>query len=205
MKNIFKFFSVTAGVLILTLTIGCTAIHSENSVIYNDNTYELCRTDFSVYGDSYKSEGFICYGTKGSPVFVEEKSILFDEGLVYHLADDEYPDISQSERIEKIVVTAGNDMKEIDGKYYDDFSELLSFENLNDELIKKADISKQMRFIEIYYKDYPAYQTTYMIVESGEDVGIMYCETATNTTMFGEDNMYVINGELGAYIKSLIE
>lgn len=189
----------------LIVTVGCSSDYNENTVIFNNNKYELCKNNFSVYGDYYKSKGYKCFGSNRSPKFLEKSSILFDEGLIYHLADDEYPDVSQSERVEKIKICNENIGKEVDSRYFNDFLEFLLFEELDEELIKKENTNSEYWFVEIYYKDYPAYETTYMIVETNENIGIMCCETARNTSMFGQDNMYVIGGELELYIKSLIK
>lgn len=205
MKHAHKIFLIMLIFILLVSTIGCNANYCADTVNYNNNTYELCENDFSVYGNTFKSEGFLCYGPKNSPIFVKENSFLFDEGLVYHLISDDYPNISQLQLIEKISLTNGNIVYEVESKYFNSFSKLLSFNDMDNELIKKADNSANMWFIEIYYKDYPAYQTTWMIVESNNDIGVMYCSNATNTSMFGENNMYVINGDLGIYIKSLIQ
>lgn len=204
MKKLVKILFLLNLMFVLVLTVGCSSDYNVDTVVFDNNTYELCRNNFSVYGDYYKSKGFKCYDFEGSSVFIEDNVVLFEEGLIYHLADDEYPNVSQYDRIEKIKLVNDDISVEIDEEYLMEFSELLCFDKINNEEIAKSDVSGQFWFIEIYYKNYPAYETTYMVVEFDGNIGIMCCETARNTSLFGMDNMYVINGDLKNHIKGLI-
>ncbi|MCD7796854.1 MAG: hypothetical protein LUG95_04405 [Clostridiales bacterium] len=197
MKRIISVFLCIAAVCLLFFT-GCESNDDANNTIIIDGTeFETVNTDWTVYTEATYNGEYYLYGNDSGIIFAEaEDNELFD-GVVYHSTDDTYPDISSNDKIEKITVDTENSELSLDSDISSLFCDEMNRVTLkNDFETDTADLSKADIYVNVYYEDYPAYQTEFVICFSENGVpGIMYCETSRNTAAFGENNMMLFSNE----------
>lgn len=176
-----------------------------NDVLIIDNEhYEIADNHWTPYGDAYFNGEYYLFKNDSKTLFAKaEESSLF-EPIIYHNSSDVYPDISITDRVEKITLQLDDTQIELNS----DIAQLLANElNADSTEIETAtaDISTAEVYVNVYYKNYPAYQNDFVLCYSNDNqLGVMYCETERNTNKFGKDNMVLFsNKELISYIKSL--
>jgi hypothetical protein len=173
----------------MTFLSGCVSddmeYQDEKLVLY-DKTYEICDSDWYPYGTELSVDDYVFYENDTEKIFVKVPDELFSEGVLYHSIDDEYPDVTQTDKIEKIDLVYQNKTITLNNDCISEFSELLSTDDIESSKLKKADMSSEFVYVNVYYSNYPAYQNELLIckTEDGE-FGIMFCETEQNTATFG--------------------
>ncbi|MDE6659610.1 MAG: hypothetical protein K2K01_05810 [Eubacterium sp.] len=187
---------------LLFMFTGCKLNNEEEQVLINDETYEEADHDWTVYGNYIQDGDYYLYENSSSVVFARKETNMFSEGIIYHNTNDEYPNISMESKIEKIVLDNGIKQITIEDNIADMFVQEF---NRTDKTYKSADVSTAELYVNVYYKDYPAYQNEFVLCSSdSNEFGFMYCETEKNTNMFGKNNMALfLNDEIISYIQSL--
>lgn len=182
---------------------GCNFSDSESITINNEH-YEIADIQWTPYGDAYFNGEYYLYNDNSKTIFAKaEESSLF-EPIVYHNSSDVYPDISMTDRVEKITLQLDDAQIELDS----DITQLLVNELTADSTEIKtapADISTAEVYVNVYYKDYPAYQNEFVLCcSNNNELGFIYCETEKNTNSFGKGNMALFSDDqLINYIESL--
>lgn len=182
---------------------GCN--YSDNkSITINDERYEIANHNWKPYGDSEYDGKYYLFKNSSNIIFAKAEENNLFEPLIYHNSDDVYPDVSMADRVDRIILQLDGAQIELDS----DIAKLLVNElNADSTIIKAvpADISTAEVYVNVYYKDYPAYQNEFVLCYSNNNqLGAMYCETEKNTEKFGKDNMVLFsNNELISYIEFL--
>ena len=188
---------------------GCSLNNNvdNETVIIENKEYEIINSDWTPYGNTRFNGEYYLYENDSNTIFAKGKDNILFDGVIYHNTDDTYPDISMSEKIDKIILEADNNQIVPD----DDITDLILEElgNISGSLNCKtaaADLSKADIYINVYYKNYPASQNEFVICFSEDsEPGVMYCETYRNTNTFGENKMMLFfDKDLIAYINSLV-
>ena len=177
----------------------------EEQLKINNEVFETVYGEWIPYGDARFDGEYYLYEKDSKIIFAENKDNRFSESLIYHNTSDAYPDISMTDRIDKIVFQTNREKIELSDDMKAAFSnEILNSDKSNGK-IATADLATMEIFVFVYYKDYPAFQNEIALCcsDSG-DVGYVYCETQKNTNKFGFGNMSVFSDEqLISYIESL--
>ncbi len=179
-------------------------MNSESITIDNEN-YETADNSWTPYGEAYYDGEYYLFKNGTETIFAKtEESSLF-EPLIYHNTNDVYPDISMKDKIDKIVLQIDNNQITLDSNMTELLVNELSNADNSKHKTASADISAAEVYINVFYKDYPAYQNEFVLCYSNDnELGFMYCETEKNTNKFGENNMALFsNKELTSYINSL--
>ena len=191
--------------LLITLSIftGCNLNNSELITI-NDELFEVANYNWTPYGDAYYDGEYYLFKNGSKTVFAKTEDGGLFEPIIYHNVNDMYPDISMKDRVDKIVLQIEDNKITLDSNV----TELLINELTTDYLeVEKdsADISTAEVYVNVFYKDYPAYQNEFVLCYSNNNkLGFMYCETEKNSNQFGENNIVLFsNKELISYIESL--
>lgn len=197
-------------VICLLLFTGCRSNNNVDNerIMIENKEYEIINRDWTPYGNTLFNGKYYFYKNDSNTIFIKAKDTALFDGIIYHNADDIYPDISMSEKIDKIILEVDNNQIVADN----DITELILGElsNISSSLNCKTsivDLSKSEIYINVYYKNYPAYQNEFMICFStNNEPGVMYCETDRNTNAFGENKMLLFSDKkLISYINSLIK
>lgn len=188
----------------LLLFTGCSS-NNNDSIIIHGETYEIANHNWIPYGDTYYDGEYYLFKNESKTIFAKsEGSGLFD-GIVYHNVNDIYPDISMKNRIDKIVFEIDDNQFTVDSNITNLLVNELSNADNSKQETSAADISTAKVYVNVFYKDYPAYQNEFVLCYSNNGkLGFMYCETEKSTNQFGKDNMVIFsNEELISYIESL--
>lgn len=168
--------------------------------------YEECAPSWHPYGNTTEKENFLVFDNDKNNIFINMPDSLFSEGIMYHRTDDVYPSITQIDRIDKIILENGSAEIAVDEEYVSVLSNVLAFSDIDPANIINLDYGKEFFFINVYYKNYPAYQNECMLTLSDEGIPIIaFCETEKNTQIIGNDKALKINNkELAGYLEFLL-
>ncbi|MGN1124019.1 MAG: hypothetical protein ACI4RR_06705, partial [Eubacterium sp.] len=188
--NRFGFILKTAVILLMIFLIIFTVCGCNNSVsdeiVYNQHSYTECDRSWHPYGNTVKQDDYCTYDNDDNNIFICETSLI-GERIIYHRSDDTYPDTSQIDKISCIALTRGSEEITVDEKYKAQIVEMLNLQE-KPYATEKIDYSSDFLFINVYYKDYPAYQNecAFCLSENG-NVCIMFCETEKNSQKIGKE------------------
>lgn len=185
--------------LILILLSGCddnidinTDINSD-SVIYKSSSYSPIYGEWYPYGIEIKNGDWIEFKNDEENIFI--KPVVNLGNLVYHKDADNYPNYQNLYTVEKI--TLKMDKKEV--TLYDDIEKIINymnFDKININDIDDADLSSNFIFVNIYFHNYPAYQSKWMICKTKcGNFGIMFSKTEENTNILGNNKAIIIHDE----------
>lgn len=186
--------------IIMAFLSGCVSpdlkYQNEQLVLF-DKTYEICDSSWYPYGETISADGYTIYKNDSQNIFVNIQDGLFSEGILYHWVDSEYPDITQIDRIEQIDLVFQNKTITIDNNCISELSELFSTNDIEKHQLKKADMSSEFVYVNVYYSNYPAYQNEFFICKTYDgEFGIMFCDTEQNTAAFGLGMVRTINSNV---------
>lgn len=175
---------------------GCVSADIEDQneqLVLFDKTYEICDSSWYPYGTPVSVDDYVFYENDNEKIFIKVSDELFSEGVLYHLKDDKYPDITQTDKIEKIDLVFQNKTITINDNCISEFSELFSTNDIESSKLKKADMSSEFIYVNVYYSNYPAYQNELLICKTYDgEFGIMFCDTKQNTDTFGSGMVLTI-------------
>lgn len=202
--NRFGFVLKPALILLTTfllLLVLCGCNNASDEIVYNQHEYTECDRSWHPYGNIVKQDDYCTYDNDDRNIFICEVALI-GEKIIYHRLDDTYPDTSQKDRISHIALTRDSEEITVDEKYK---AQIVDALNLQEKpyATEKIDYSSDFLFINVYYKDYPAYQNecAFCLSENG-NVCIMFCETEKNSQKIGKEKALLIsNDELKEYIK----
>ena len=192
------------SLIILLLFNGCNSIDNEPLKI-NDEVFEIVYGDWTPYGDSRYDGEYYLYEKNSKIIFAESNDNNLFEGIVYHNKNDVYPDISMTDQIDKIVFETDKKQIVLEDAISESFLNEILNTNSSNEKIVSANVATMKIFVDVYYKDYPAFQNEIALCYSNSgDLGYIYCNSQKNTNRFGSGNMFLFSDEqLISYIESL--
>lgn len=204
MKKILISLSV---LLILILLSGCndnidinTDINTD-SVIYKNSSYSPIYGEWYPYGIEIKKGEWIEFDNDEENIFI--KPVVNLSNLVYHKDANNFPNYQNIHTVEKI--TLKMDKKEV--TLYDDIEKIINymnFDKININDIDDADLSSNFIFVNIYFHNYPAYQSKWMICKTKSgNFGIRFSNEDENTNTLGKNKAIVITDE--SLIKTLLD
>lgn len=190
------------------LLCSCNSENSTDSVTFNGDVYTICDYDWHPFGQESRAGEFILFENDKDNLFIKTPTFLFSEGVIYHKEGDTYPSVANTESIEKITLDNGKEEIDVSPIYAEQFKKLLQFENISESLLEEVDHSEKSSFlfVNVYYRDYPAYQNKWMLVKIQNNVwGIQFCETSENSKMLGENNaLRITSSEINEYLNHLV-
>lgn len=178
----------------------------DGSIIINNETYESINAEWTVFGNARYDSGYYLYENNSKAIFAKTEDSFLFEGVFYHNTSDKYPNISMTDRIDKIVLETEDNQVTIE----DDMADRLIEELLSSASSKPntaaCDAVTAEAFVNVYYKDYPAYQNEFVLCYSKDNkMGFAYCLAEKNNKKFGDyNNMALFSNEtLIDYLESL--
>ena len=201
-----KQFIICIGISIIILLFfnGCDS-YDEESVRINDEVYEIVYGEWTPYGDSRDSDEYYLYEKDSKIIFAESKDDKFFERIIYHNINDIYPDISMTDQIDKIVFKTDKEQIILEDTIKELFLKEILNSGTSNKKIVSANIATLQIFVDVYYKNYPAFQNEIALCCSNNgDYGYIYCNTQKNIDNFGSGNMILFSDkQLISYIESL--
>lgn len=193
--------------ILLTITLTffscCNSDSESDEIFFNGEKYLVCSDEWYPYGDTVKHNEFFIFNNDANMRFIKAQDSFWFEGVTYHKASDIFPSVKTSE-IDKITLDFGTKQVKIDDVF---ISEIVHILNGNNIVVSDADLSNEFLHINIYYKNYPAYQSKWLITQTMTgSLGIMYSETEENTAKIGLNKaMLIKSNELTEYINNLFK
>lgn len=199
----FKIFTVFSCFILMAIAcFPSCSLDYDTTIKINGEIYDIANPEWTPYGNTRTNGTYYLYGNNSGIIFAKGTDDIFFDSLIYHNRNDSYPDISMVDKIAKIIL----DTEASEITVSEEFTEMLLQEfNNTDKVFEPADFSTAEVFVNVYYKDYPAFQNEYVLCLSDNGkLGYMYCDTEKNTESFGNNNMSLFsNNELKSYISSL--
>lgn len=201
-----KTISILISITLINLLFlsGCSS-NNDDTVIINSEYYEVADHDWTPYGNSNYNGEYYLYNDNSKTVFAKSEDNRLFDGIIYHNLNDIYPDISMTDRIDKIVFERESKQIVLDSNIADILINELSNTNKSNLETVPANSATIKVYINVFYQNYPAYQNEFAICYSNNnELGFIYCETEKNTNSFGKGNMALFSDDqLINYIESL--
>lgn len=205
------FIAICFAIICSFIFTGCESKNnSENieneSIVINNETYEPIEADWTVFGSPHQDGEYYLYDYNSKAIFAKTEDTSLFEGVFYHNTNDAYPDITMTDRIDKIVLETEDKQVTIKEDMADRLIAELSNSSSSKPNTATYDATTTVAFVNVYYKDYPAYQNEFMLCYSNDDeMGFAYCLTEKNNEKFGDyNNMALFSDEqLIDYLESL--
>lgn len=201
-----KWLCLLITFIIITIFPSCDNqnISETDSLVFNGEKYSVSSNEWYPYGTITKQDDYLTFDNDDNNIFIRAYSSRVFDGVLYHKDSDIYPSTKTSS-VDKLILDCDTKKVKMDNEYASEMINILHFEEKNTQKLQSADMSSDFIFINIYYKNYPAYQCKWMIVKTIDNsLGIMYCEAEENNTNFGRNQAFVIDSiALTEYINNL--
>lgn len=178
------------------------SLNYDTTIKINGEIYDIASPEWTPYGSTITNGNYYLYKNSSGIIFAKEDDDILFESLIYHNRNDIYPNVSMTDKIYAIVLDTESSKLTVS----EEFTEIFIQEfNNTDKVFETADLSTAEIFVNVYYKDYPAFQNEFVLCLSDNgNLGYMYCDTKKNTESFGKNNISLFsNNELKSYISSL--
>ena len=199
----FKIFTVFSCFILMAIAcFPSCSLNYDTTIKINGEIYDIASPEWTPYGSTITNGNYYLYKNSSGIIFAKEDDDILFESLIYHNRNDIYPNVSMTDKIYAIVLDTESSKLTVS----EEFTEIFIQEfNNTDKVFETADLSTAEIFVNVYYKDYPAFQNEFVLCLSDNgNLGYMYCDTKKNTESFGKNNISLFsNNELKSYISSL--